>query len=107
MVAYRALAGFFSKGNDRADIGTAYWNSVVRMTACIRRFNESVSLLPYTLGDSSKLKKEAYFNPAWVEMIQNHMVSMTPPEGRDMKYGIMCCIDMFHILSAYRVLYIS
>ena len=33
-------------------------------------------LLPYTLGESSKLKKEIYFHPAWMEMIQDNMVSI-------------------------------
>lgn len=32
--------------------------------------------LPYILGDSSKLKKEVYFNPDWVLMIQDNTVNI-------------------------------
>lgn len=71
MVPYRALAGFFLKSDINAD-----WNSVRRMVAYIEMINKEVVLLPYTLGPSSKLKKEVYFQPAWVEMIQDNMVSI-------------------------------
>lgn len=70
MVPYRALAGFFQRGNEAVN-----WNSTVRMVEYIERMNKLV-LLPYTLGRSSKLKKEAYFNPSWVEMIQDNTVSI-------------------------------
>jgi hypothetical protein len=33
-------------------------------------------LLPYTLGESCKLKKEINFHPAWMEMIQDNTVSI-------------------------------
>ena len=33
-------------------------------------------LLSYTLGESSKLKKEIHFQPAWMEMIQDNTVSI-------------------------------
>ena len=59
MVPYRALAGFFLK--DEADVD---WNSVRRLTSYIERVNRDVVLLPYTLGESSKLKKEIRFQPA-------------------------------------------
>lgn len=49
MVPYRALAGFFQRGNVAAN-----WNSTVRMVEYIERMNKLV-LLPYTLGKSSKL----------------------------------------------------
>ena len=71
MVPYRALAGFFNKAEEAAD-----WGSVKRMTAYIERINRDVVLLPYTLGDSSKLKKEIRFHPSWVEMIQDNTVSI-------------------------------
>ena len=71
MVPYRALAGFFNKAEETAD-----WGSVKRMTAYIERINKDVVLLPYTLGDSSKLKKEIRFHPFWVEMIQDNTVSI-------------------------------
>ena len=71
MVPYRALAGFFLKDDSVVD-----WGSVRRMTAYIENINRDVVLLPYTLGDSSKLKKEIYFQPAWMEMIQDNTVSI-------------------------------
>lgn len=71
MVPYRALAGFFDKAEETAD-----WGSVKRMTAYIERINRDVVLLPYTLGESSKLKKEICFQPSWVEMIQDNTVSI-------------------------------
>ena len=71
MVPYRALAGFFLKDDSAVD-----WGSVRRLTAYIKKINRDVVLLPYTLGDSSKLKKEIYFQPAWMEMIQDNTVSI-------------------------------
>ena len=71
MVPYRALAGFFDKTEEMAD-----WGSVRRMTAYIARINKEVVLLPYTLGGSSKLKKEIYFQPSWMKMIQDNMVTI-------------------------------
>lgn len=71
MVPYRALAGFFNKADEIAD-----WGSLKRMTAYIERINRDVVLLPYTLGESSKLKKEIRFQPSWVEMIQDNTVSI-------------------------------
>ena len=71
MVPYRALAGFFPKDDSALD-----WNGVRRMTAYIEKINRDVVLLPYTLGESSKLKKEIYFQSAWMEMIQDNTVSI-------------------------------
>lgn len=71
MVPYRALAGFFARTEEVID-----WASVKRMTAYIEKINRDVVLLPYTLGPSSKLKKEIYFQPAWMEMIQDNTVSI-------------------------------
>ena len=71
MVPYRALAGFFDKAEETAD-----WGSVKRMTAYIERINRDIVLLPYTLGESSKLKKEIRFQPSWIEMIQDNTVSI-------------------------------
>jgi len=71
MVPYRALAGFFLKDDSVVD-----WSSVRRLTAYIERINREVVLLPYTLGDSSKLKKEIYFHSSWMEMIQDNTVSI-------------------------------
>lgn len=71
MVPYRALAGFFAKSREKAD-----WGSVRRLTEYIRRVNQTVVTLPYTLGESSRLKKEVYFHPAWMKMIQDNTVSI-------------------------------
>ena len=71
MVPYRALAGFFTKSEDVVD-----WGSTVRMTKYIKRFSEEKILLPYTFGENSKLKKQVYFNPEWMKMIQDNTVSI-------------------------------
>ncbi len=70
MVPYRALAGFFKKVDETAD-----WESIRRMVAYIERVNR-VNILPYTLGSSSKLKKEVYFNHSWIRMIQDNAVAI-------------------------------
>ena len=71
MVPYRALAGFFSRSEEKAE-----WGSIRRMTAYIKSISSDVVLLPYPLGDSSKLKKEVYFEPAWIKMIQDNTVAI-------------------------------
>lgn len=71
MVPYRALSGFFE--DKESDIP---WGSVKRITAYIENVNRNVISLPYTLGESSKLKKEIFFNPAWAEMIRDNTVSI-------------------------------
>lgn len=70
MVPYRALAGFFDKAGESVD-----WGSTRRMVKYIENFNNVVSL-PYILGTSSRLKKEIYFQPFWIEMIQDNAVSI-------------------------------
>lgn len=71
MVPYRALSGFFKKADSVVD-----WGSVKRITAYIEYVNRDVVLLPYTLGESPKLKKEIYFQQSWMEMIQDNTVSI-------------------------------
>lgn len=71
MVPYRALAGFFAKSGDIVD-----WGSTVRMTKYIKQFSEEKILLPYTFGERSKLKKQVYFTPEWIKMIQDNTVSI-------------------------------
>lgn len=71
MVPYRALAGFFRRDDSAVD-----WDSARRITAYIERINRDVVLLPYTLGESSKLKKEIYFQSSWIAMIQDNTVSI-------------------------------
>ena len=71
MVPYRALAGFFTRSDEICD-----YSSVRRTVAYIEKFNNEIVMLPYTLGTSSKLSKEVYFQKPWIEMIQNHTVSI-------------------------------
>ena len=71
MVPYRALAGFFTKSQERAD-----WGSARRMTEYIKGVNQTVTILPYTLGESNRLKKEVYFHSAWIKMIQDNTVNI-------------------------------
>lgn len=71
MVPYRALAGFF-----KDSVSEAEWGSISRITKYIEMINRDVVLLPYTLGDSSKLKKEIYFQPSWINMIQDNTVAI-------------------------------
>lgn len=71
MVPYRALAGFFAHSKERAD-----WSSVRRMTTYIKKINDTVTPLPYVLGEESKLKKTVYFHPDWIKMIQDNTVSI-------------------------------
>ena len=70
MVPYRALAGFFPDKLRESD-----W-SIRRITAYIRRLNDESVLLPYVLGEESRLNKHVYFQPAWIEMIQDNTVSI-------------------------------
>ena len=71
MVPGRALAGFFVKGDEEVP-----WNSAPRLTEYIRRFDSTMIRLPYTFGDSSKLKKEVHFNSDWMAMIQDNTVNI-------------------------------
>jgi hypothetical protein len=71
MVPYRALAGFFPKEGD-----APAWESERRMVRYIANIDRELVSLPYTLGESSKLKKEVIFNPLWQKMIQDNMVSI-------------------------------
>ena len=71
MVPGRALAGFFVKGEEEVP-----WNSAPRLTEYIRRFDSTLIRLPYTFGDSSKLKKEVHFNSDWMAMIQDNTVNI-------------------------------
>lgn len=67
----RALAGFFSKSSEEVP-----WGSIRRLTEYIRRIDSTVIRLPYTFGDSSKLKKEVHFNSDWMRMIQDNTVNI-------------------------------
>ena len=39
-------------------------------------FNRDRGILPYTIGESTSLKREIYFNPIWVKLFQDNTVSI-------------------------------
>lgn len=71
MVPGRALAGFFSKSAEEVP-----WGSIRRLTEYIKRIDSTVTRLPYTFGNSSRLKKEVHFNSEWMKMIQDNTVNI-------------------------------
>ncbi len=71
MVPGRALAGFLEKGDEAVP-----WESAARLTEYVRRFDSTLIRLPYTFGDSSRLKKEVHFDSDWMEMIQDNTVNV-------------------------------
>lgn len=71
MVPYRALAGFFIKSDQPIN-----WDRQKALISYIDKINQTVTLLPYTLGTSSQLKKEVYFQGEWISMIQDNAVTI-------------------------------
>lgn len=71
MVPGRAFAGFFAKSKKEVP-----WGSIRRVTEYMRQVNRNLIRLPYTFGDSSKLKKEVYFDSDWMRMIQDNTVNI-------------------------------
>lgn len=69
MVPYRALAGFFDRGEE-----SVRWKDTGWMVSYISRFDREVEPLPYTLGTSGGLKREVHVNHFWAGMIREHMV---------------------------------
>ena len=72
MVPYRALAGFFANAGE----SSVSWESTRRMTAYIEAFSREKTILPYTMGTSSKLAKEVHFHPDWICLIQDNTVAI-------------------------------
>lgn len=70
MVPGRALAGFFVNKSE------VPWGRVKRLTEYIKRIDSTLVKLPYTFGESSKLKKEVHFNRDWMNMIQDNIVNI-------------------------------
>lgn len=70
-VPYKALSGFFINH----DLGPLE-GSVGRMVTKILSFNQQNAKLPYTLGESSGLKREVYFDSDWIKMIHDNAVSI-------------------------------
>ena len=71
MVPGRALAGFFTKSDEKVP-----WGSVKRLTEYVRHFDSTQVRFPYIFGDSSSLKKEVRFNEEWMRMIQDNTVNI-------------------------------
>ena len=71
MVPYKALSGFFINH----DLGPLD-SSIGRMVNQIKLFHSNDAKLPYTLGDSSGLKREVYFDETWAKMIQDNAVAI-------------------------------
>ena len=71
-VPYKALSGFANKGSEKIDLNS----SAGRMMAYYNRINHMECLLPYTFGDQKGLERKIIFNDAWVQMIQENMVSI-------------------------------
>lgn len=71
MVPYKALSGFFIDHN----MGPLD-DSVGRMVAQIRKFDITNTKLPYTLGESSGLAREVYFDADWAQMIKDNAVAI-------------------------------
>ena len=71
MVPYKALSGFFINH----DMGPLD-DSVIRMIEKIRNFHSQDAKLPYTLGNSSGLDREVYFDEDWMKMIQDNAVAI-------------------------------
>ena len=69
-VPYKALSGFFINH----DLGPLD-GSVSRMVTEIIHFNQNTKL-PYTLGNSSGLKREVYFDADWIQMIKDNAVAI-------------------------------
>lgn len=46
------------------------------MVAYIEKIDTHYVTLPYTLGESSKLKKEIHFQESWIRLIQDNTVEI-------------------------------
>lgn len=71
-VPYKALSGFANKGEDRISLDS----SAGRLRAYYNELSEKSILLPYTYGNENGLDRKLYFSSEWIEMIQDHTVSV-------------------------------
>lgn len=71
-VPYKALSGFANKGEDRIDLNS----SAGRLMSYYNKINTRSILLPYTYGYENGLQRKLFFAPAWIQMIQDHTVSI-------------------------------
>lgn len=70
-VPYKALSGFANKGEERIDLNS----SAGVMMTYYNRIN-ALSPLPYTFGEQKGLDRKIRFHGLWIQMIQEHMVSI-------------------------------
>ena len=71
-VPYKALSGFANRGQESIDLNS----SAGRMMAYYNRISEIQNPLPYTFGDQKGLERKIIFHEAWIQMIQDNMVSI-------------------------------
>lgn len=70
-VPYKALSGFANKGEECIDLNS----SAGVMMTYYNRIN-ALSPLPYTFGEQKGLDRKIRFHGLWIQMIQEHMVSI-------------------------------
>lgn len=71
-VPYKALSGFANKGSVQIDLN----GSAGRMMAYYNGICHSDRPLPYQFGEQKGLERKIIFHEAWIQMIQDHMVSI-------------------------------
>lgn len=71
-VPYKALSGFANRYSERIDLNS----SAGRMMAYYNRISELEAPLPYTFGNQNGLNRKIFFHESWIQMIQDHMVSI-------------------------------
>ncbi len=71
-VPYKALSGFANRSEEHIDLNS----SAGRMMVYYNRINEMHTLLPYTFGEQKGLERKIVFHDAWIQMIQDNMVSI-------------------------------
>ncbi|MCR5417182.1 MAG: HNH endonuclease, partial [Pseudobutyrivibrio sp.] len=69
-VPYRAMAGFFNNANLSVN-----WNRLTEIVNYMEVLSQKKPL-PYIFGRSSGLRREVRFNPDWMRLIQDNMVSI-------------------------------
>lgn len=71
-VPYKALSGFANKIGEHINLDS----SAGRMMAYYNALSERDILLPYTFGPESGLNRKLTFSDAWIQMINDNMVSI-------------------------------
>ena len=71
-VPYKALSGFANRDSEWIDLNS----SAGRMMDYYNRLSKIARPLPYTFGEQKGLERKAIFHESWIQMIQDHMVSI-------------------------------